>query len=104
MLDPVPRTGYFRGRLRRNDGLFPCNCTSLFKRLWGQALILGPRREAVRAALLPGQVHITRIALLMNYSLSLNADLIDAEYQKWKSHPESVSREWRIFFEGFELA
>ena len=40
----------------------------------------------------------------MNYSLSLNADLIDSEYKKWKSNPESVSREWRIFFDGFELA
>ena len=40
----------------------------------------------------------------MNYSLSLHADFIDSEYQKWKSNPESVSREWRIFFEGFELA
>ena len=40
----------------------------------------------------------------MNYSLSLHADFIDSEYQKWKSDPENVSREWRIFFEGFELA
>ena len=40
----------------------------------------------------------------MNYSLSLDADFIDSEYQKWKSDPETVSREWRIFFEGFELA
>ena len=40
----------------------------------------------------------------MNYSLSLDADFIDSEYQKWKSDPESVSREWGIFFEGFELA
>jgi 2-oxoglutarate dehydrogenase E1 component len=39
----------------------------------------------------------------MNYSLSLHADFIDSEYQKWKSNPESVSREWRVFFEGFEL-
>ncbi|MGA2400404.1 MAG: 2-oxoglutarate dehydrogenase E1 component [Syntrophobacteraceae bacterium] len=40
----------------------------------------------------------------MNYSLSLNADFIDSEYKKWKANPESVSREWRIFFDGFELA
>ncbi|MGC9965754.1 MAG: 2-oxoglutarate dehydrogenase E1 component [Syntrophobacteraceae bacterium] len=39
----------------------------------------------------------------MNYSLSLHADFIDSQYQKWKSNPESVSREWRIFFDGFEL-
>ena len=40
----------------------------------------------------------------MDYSLSLHADLIDSEYKKWKSDPESVSREWQIFFDGFELA
>ncbi len=40
----------------------------------------------------------------MNYSLSLNADLIDSEYKKWISNPDSVSPEWRIFFDGFELA
>ena len=40
----------------------------------------------------------------MNYSLSLHADLIDSEYKKWKSNPESVSREWQLFFDGFELA
>ncbi len=40
----------------------------------------------------------------MNYSLSLQADFIDSEYQKWKSNPESVSGQWRVFFEGFELA
>ncbi len=65
---------------------------------------MGSRPEAVRAPLLLGQVNIARIILPMNYSLSLHADFIDSEYQKWKSNPESVSREWRIFFEGFELA
>ncbi len=39
----------------------------------------------------------------MNFSLNLHADLIDSEYRKWKANPESVSREWRLFFEGFEL-
>ena len=38
----------------------------------------------------------------MNYSLSLNADFLDSQYQRWKD-PENVSREWRIFFDGFEL-
>ncbi|HYA39833.1 MAG TPA: 2-oxoglutarate dehydrogenase E1 component, partial [Syntrophobacteraceae bacterium] len=40
----------------------------------------------------------------MNYSLNLHADFIDSQYREWKSNPGSVSREWRIFFEGFELA
>jgi 2-oxoglutarate dehydrogenase E1 component len=40
----------------------------------------------------------------MNYSLSLNAEFLDSQYQKWKSNPENVSPEWRIFFDGFELA
>lgn len=39
----------------------------------------------------------------MNYSLSLHAEFMDSEYRKWKSDPESVGPEWRIFFEGFEL-
>jgi len=39
----------------------------------------------------------------MNYSLSLHADFIDSEYKKWKANPESVNREWGVFFEGFEL-
>ncbi len=40
----------------------------------------------------------------MNLSLSLNADLIDSQYKLWKSDPMSVGSEWRLFFEGFELA
>ncbi|MGC8494455.1 MAG: 2-oxoglutarate dehydrogenase E1 component [Syntrophobacteraceae bacterium] len=40
----------------------------------------------------------------MNYSLNLQADYIESEYLKWKSNPESVEREWRVFFEGFDLA
>ncbi len=40
----------------------------------------------------------------MNYSLNLQADFIESEYLKWKSNPESVNHEWRIFFEGFDLA
>ncbi|MHC1728824.1 MAG: 2-oxoglutarate dehydrogenase E1 component [Syntrophobacteraceae bacterium] len=40
----------------------------------------------------------------MNFSLSLNADFIDSQYQKWRAEPGSVSREWQAFFEGFELA
>jgi len=40
----------------------------------------------------------------MNLTASLNADYIDAQYNLWKSEPEKLSREWRLFFEGFELA
>ncbi|MDR3557803.1 MAG: 2-oxoglutarate dehydrogenase E1 component [Syntrophobacteraceae bacterium] len=36
--------------------------------------------------------------------MSLQADFIESEYLKWKSNPESVAREWRIFFDGFDLA
>ncbi|NLJ28252.1 MAG: 2-oxoglutarate dehydrogenase E1 component [Deltaproteobacteria bacterium] len=40
----------------------------------------------------------------MDVSLTWNADFIDSQYKLWKSDPKRVSREWRIFFEGFELA
>ncbi len=33
-----------------------------------------------------------------------NADLIDDQYQLWRTEPESIDAEWRAFFEGFELA
>jgi 2-oxoglutarate dehydrogenase E1 component len=33
-----------------------------------------------------------------------NADLIDQNYETWRTSPESLSPEWRAFFEGFELA
>jgi 2-oxoglutarate dehydrogenase E1 component len=40
----------------------------------------------------------------MNLTAAWNADYIDAQYERWKSDPQSLSREWRFFFEGFELA
>ncbi|MDX2499760.1 MAG: 2-oxoglutarate dehydrogenase E1 component [Deltaproteobacteria bacterium] len=40
----------------------------------------------------------------MNLTAIWNADYIDAQYERWKSDPNSLSREWRFFFEGFELA
>ena len=40
----------------------------------------------------------------MNLTATWNADYIDAQYDRWKSDPNSLSREWRFFFEGFELA
>jgi 2-oxoglutarate dehydrogenase E1 component len=33
-----------------------------------------------------------------------NIEYIEAQYQKWQAAPESVSREWQYFFQGFELA
>ncbi len=39
----------------------------------------------------------------MEISYSLSAEYIDAQYQKWKANPDSVGREWRTFFEGFEF-
>jgi 2-oxoglutarate dehydrogenase E1 component len=35
---------------------------------------------------------------------ALNAHYIDAQYQHFKTDPESVSPQWRAFFRGFELA
>lgn len=32
-----------------------------------------------------------------------NADLIDENYDSWRTSPETLSPEWRAFFEGFEL-
>ena len=40
----------------------------------------------------------------MNLTATWNADYIDAQYERWKSDPQSLSREWRFFFEGFDLA
>ena len=39
----------------------------------------------------------------MDIPFALNADFVDSQYQRWKSDPESVSRDWQVFFEGFEL-
>jgi 2-oxoglutarate dehydrogenase E1 component len=41
---------------------------------------------------------------IMNLSATWNADYIDAQYRLWKTEPEKLSRDWRLFFEGFELA
>jgi len=40
----------------------------------------------------------------MNLTAAWNADYIDAQYKRWKTDPQSLSREWRFFFEGFDLA
>jgi 2-oxoglutarate dehydrogenase E1 component len=35
---------------------------------------------------------------------TFNADYIDQQYEKWKSNPGAVSRDWQAFFKGFEIA
>ena len=40
----------------------------------------------------------------MDLTEILNADFIDAQYKVWKVDPNAVSRDWRFFFEGFEMA
>jgi len=40
----------------------------------------------------------------MEFSETLNAAFIEAQYRRWKADPESVSRDWRYFFEGFDMA
>ena len=39
----------------------------------------------------------------MEFSLAINSDFIDAQYRLWKRNPDLVTKEWSIFFEGFEL-
>jgi 2-oxoglutarate dehydrogenase E1 component len=40
----------------------------------------------------------------MNSFLALNLDFIEAQYAQWKNNPDALPRDWRYFFEGFELA
>lgn len=40
----------------------------------------------------------------MGFPITWNADYIDSQYKLWKSDPGRVSHEWRLFFEGFDLA
>ena len=39
----------------------------------------------------------------MDFPATWDADYIDAQYQRWKTEPEALPKDWRIFFEGFEL-
>lgn len=39
----------------------------------------------------------------MTFPFAWNADFIDSQYKLWKSDPSRVSRDWQLFFEGFEL-
>ncbi len=38
-----------------------------------------------------------------SFANSLNADLLDENYTRWKADPASVNGSWSAFFEGFEL-
>jgi 2-oxoglutarate dehydrogenase E1 component len=40
----------------------------------------------------------------MDLSAAWNAEFIEKQYKRWKADPNSVSRDWCFFFEGFELA
>ena len=40
----------------------------------------------------------------MDLTETLNAEFIDEQYKVWKADPNAVSRDWRFFFEGFEMA
>jgi 2-oxoglutarate dehydrogenase E1 component len=42
--------------------------------------------------------------IVMGLTETWNADFIDAQYKQWRNDPHSVSKEWQLFFEGFELA
>jgi 2-oxoglutarate dehydrogenase E1 component len=33
-----------------------------------------------------------------------NAEFVEALYEQWKGDPSSLSREWQMFFQGFEMA
>ena len=39
----------------------------------------------------------------MDLSETLSKDYIDSQYEQWKADPYSVSRDWRFFFEGFDM-
>jgi 2-oxoglutarate dehydrogenase E1 component len=40
----------------------------------------------------------------MDLSETLSKDYIEAQYNQWKADANSVPRDWRFFFEGFEMA
>lgn len=35
---------------------------------------------------------------------TLNLDYLDTQYERWKTDPASVSRDWQAFFKGFDIA
>ena len=40
----------------------------------------------------------------MDLATAWNTEFIEEQYKRWQADPTSVSRDWRFFFEGFELA
>ena len=40
----------------------------------------------------------------MDLTTAWNAEYIETQYKRWKNDPTGVSKDWRFFFEGFELA
>lgn len=40
----------------------------------------------------------------MDLPETLNMDFIESQYTLWQNDPNAVSRDWRFFFEGFEIA
>ena len=42
---------------------------------------------------------MTRSTLATRYNL----DVLETTYQQWRTEPDSVDEQWRLFFEGFEL-
>jgi 2-oxoglutarate dehydrogenase E1 component len=40
----------------------------------------------------------------MSFANRANLDLIDDQYQRWRSNPLALDERWQAFFEGFELA
>ena len=38
----------------------------------------------------------------MDIPETMNLEFIDQQYRRWKDDPESVTRDWRFFFEGFD--
>ncbi len=39
----------------------------------------------------------------MSFAVPTNLDVLEGHYAQWKADPTSVSREWQVFFEGFDL-
>ena len=40
----------------------------------------------------------------MSLPETYHMDLIESQYRQWKQDPESVSKDWDFFFQGFEIA
>ncbi len=39
----------------------------------------------------------------MSFATPANLEMLEGQYAQWKTDPTSVSREWQVFFEGFDL-